>query len=231
MFKTQRNFYNSIAEKYNKKYLPSTNKTIEEINFIKKHLFSPDSKILDFGCGTGRIIKILSESFTNIYGADISEKMLNIAKKHLKNIPLIHINSKNEFIEIEHHKPFDLVLLMHAVVLHINNQELKKLSSLFASIIQEGGFLIIDLPDCSFMDEKKESLVYCVDDNTAFKIISKEQKTLINIDRESGMQCSMQFYSRRDLSRIFSNDFNLRFYSSYGGNQKRNRVIMVGEKR
>lgn len=43
---------------------------------------NPDAKIIDFGCGTGLMgIELKKRGFSNIYGLDGSQDMLNIAKE------------------------------------------------------------------------------------------------------------------------------------------------------
>jgi ubiquinone/menaquinone biosynthesis C-methylase UbiE len=54
------------------------------ISEIKKYVFlNSDSKILEVGCGAGALLWCLKEF--NIYGIDRSEKLLDIAKKAMKN--------------------------------------------------------------------------------------------------------------------------------------------------
>ncbi len=38
-------------------------------------------KVLDFGCGVGRLARGLSENFSEYYGVDISEEMVNLARQ------------------------------------------------------------------------------------------------------------------------------------------------------
>jgi len=61
------------------------------LNLVKKAVKFVDvkkkSKILDAGCGTGNLLKILEDENKNLelYGVDISEEMLKIAKKKIEN--------------------------------------------------------------------------------------------------------------------------------------------------
>jgi len=43
-------------------------------------------KALEIGCGIGRILIPMSEKFGEVIGVDVSEKMIEIAKKYLKDI-------------------------------------------------------------------------------------------------------------------------------------------------
>ena len=79
-------FFDKIAKHYDKGIfknllLKPVKKTVEFVN-VKKN-----SKILDAGCGTGNLLKILENKNKNLRlrGVDISKEMLKIARKKLKN--------------------------------------------------------------------------------------------------------------------------------------------------
>jgi ubiquinone/menaquinone biosynthesis C-methylase UbiE len=57
-----------------------------EENFIVSFLKDKNSNILELGCGTGRLLKLLkSNGFNKLYGIDISENMIKICRKSLTN--------------------------------------------------------------------------------------------------------------------------------------------------
>ncbi len=107
-----RNFFNNIAKHYDNQLLKSWfMKALKKtINLIK---IKENSKILDIGCGTGNLLKILEDENKNleIYGIDISEKMLEIAKTKLK-ISKLSIQSA-ENIDFKDNS-FDLVFSTEA---------------------------------------------------------------------------------------------------------------------
>jgi 2-polyprenyl-3-methyl-5-hydroxy-6-metoxy-1,4-benzoquinol methylase len=62
---------------------PFTQNTENEVEWmIKEYLTSPEMKILDVGCGTGRhAINLATKGYKNITGIDLSPSMLSAAKK------------------------------------------------------------------------------------------------------------------------------------------------------
>ena len=53
-----------------------------------KQLLSPDSRILDFGCGYGRVLGLLQgEGFTNLIGFDPAPAMVEQARRNFPAIP------------------------------------------------------------------------------------------------------------------------------------------------
>ena len=54
----------------------------ETVNIFKKHTLSKDIKIFDAGCGTGRVgIELKKFGYTDIDGADLSKKLLDLIPK------------------------------------------------------------------------------------------------------------------------------------------------------
>ena len=58
----------------------------ETVNIFKKYALSKDIKIFDAGCGTGLVgIELKKFGYTNIDGADLSKKLLNLIPKDIYN--------------------------------------------------------------------------------------------------------------------------------------------------
>ena len=58
----------------------------ETVNIFKKHTLSKDIKIFDAGCGTGLVgIELKKFGYTNIDGADLSKKLLDLIPKGFYN--------------------------------------------------------------------------------------------------------------------------------------------------
>jgi ubiquinone/menaquinone biosynthesis C-methylase UbiE len=80
-------FWDKVSEAWD--WIPSLNYKIEKFHkneekFILSFIENKDSRILDIGCGTGRILKLLAANgFTNLLGLDISSKMLCRCKERL----------------------------------------------------------------------------------------------------------------------------------------------------
>ncbi len=58
----------------------------ETVSILKKYAFNKNFKILDAGCGTGLVgIELKKFGYTNIDGADLSKKLLNLIPKDIYN--------------------------------------------------------------------------------------------------------------------------------------------------
>ena len=54
-----------------------------------------DMKVLDFGCGAGRVTRSLAKLFGEVHGVDISSEMLKLAGKALADLPNIRLYETN----------------------------------------------------------------------------------------------------------------------------------------
>lgn len=68
--------YNLISEDFSR----TRNRIWEELVFLGKYA-NENEKVLDVGCGNGRLYEIFQEKTIDYYGIDFSEKLLEIAQK------------------------------------------------------------------------------------------------------------------------------------------------------
>lgn len=72
--------YNMIADKFS-----STRKFLwRDLGFIKD-MVKPGDRVLDFGCGNGRLAGFLENNYKEFVGVDISQKLIDIAKQKYSN--------------------------------------------------------------------------------------------------------------------------------------------------
>ncbi len=143
-----KNLFDFIARYYNKgiigKWLFSIIK--KTINSVK---IEYDSKILDVGTGTGNLLYILDKQNKNLklYGIDISEKMLEIARKNVKNAMF----SKLSVLKLEkkfNKEFFDYIFVVDAFH-HFPDQKI--VINSFYKILKNNGILIITELDFGFV--------------------------------------------------------------------------------
>jgi ubiquinone/menaquinone biosynthesis C-methylase UbiE len=90
--KVQKNYYNETAEKYDEWHIdPPSAKIVDAWNFANlknflknKHL----NKSLELGCGTGRLANSLFQISNEVYGVDLSQEVLKIAKQKYPKLNL-----------------------------------------------------------------------------------------------------------------------------------------------
>lgn len=83
-----------------------------------------EKRVLEIGCGVGRIGKFLAENCKEWVGVDISKNLLKIAKKRLKNLSNIKLKYiKNANLSIFEDNCFDVVY-SHIVFLHLEKEDM-----------------------------------------------------------------------------------------------------------
>jgi len=117
---------------------------------VSKLFIKNNSNILDIGCGTGSFEKMLSENinYREIYGLDVSEEMLKIARyKNInKNINFINCDiSQFDF----NSNYFDAVFSLNSFH-HFPNQDLV-INKIYDLLKVNGNFIFLDLVKDNFL--------------------------------------------------------------------------------
>ncbi|PQA95542.1 SAM-dependent methyltransferase [Chryseobacterium shigense] len=132
-------YYDQLAESYEEnRFGNSYGRYIDEQENVFLHSFFKDknySKVLDLGCGTGRLLKFAS------HGTDFSEKMLRIAKE--KNPG--KLTAVGEISKIPFDVVFDCIFCFHVIMHQTKEETIKFLDECFQKL-DHHGILIFDYP-------------------------------------------------------------------------------------
>jgi len=111
------------------------------VELLKQYL-RPDSRILDFGCGQGRILQQLkNEGFLNLSGVDISKNMIGISGKNLPGADF-RVNSG---VTIPYNdSSFDCVIIAAVLTCIISSDEQRKLLAEIKRILVPEGLVYIN---------------------------------------------------------------------------------------
>ena len=127
--------WEKLAHKYNNLWVQkySLGPTRREVKKIVLPLLEKNKelKILDIGCGTGQLIKEISDHYNkvNYLGIDVAENMIEVAKKNNKGK---NVKFKTSSIEsFENNEKYDIIICTHAFPYFPNKQEMiKKMAGL-----------------------------------------------------------------------------------------------------
>lgn len=107
----------------------------QEIDIFFQSL-SPDSLVLDAGCGTGVISnEIKNEYAHDVIGVDISDGMVNFAKKHYQGIEF----KKMDVLKLDFpDDSFDAVFA-YFILIHISKKDIPKALAEFKRVLKPNG--------------------------------------------------------------------------------------------
>lgn len=136
--KNIKNFFNSIADSWDSREIITDTK----INTLLKNVgINTDDKVLDVGCGTGRITSLL-HNLTNqkIIGIDISDKMIEIAKEKYKDKNFVTFISDDFYNHIFEEK-FDKIIIYNAYPHFMDKNKFN--DALYRNLKTDGEFAIL----------------------------------------------------------------------------------------
>lgn len=111
-------FWDKMAEKYSKKPVPN-----EEVYQIKKDLtreyFTPESKVFEFGCGTGSTSISHAPFVKHVTATDISPEMLRIAKEKAQAADISNVTFKPWNVDADSIPGTDYDVVMAHSILHL----------------------------------------------------------------------------------------------------------------
>jgi len=159
--------FDSLSGSWDLRYKKNANykRRLEIIDLALDRIGAGPLKILDYGCATGFLSQFMSKKGHSVVGADISERMLNIAANNAKGI------SKNElrYINLNYGDiesslgAFDLIVCMNTLE-YLDNQEafLKK----FSRMLNTGRWLLVSVPNKESIFFPIQSFIYNINSKT-----------------------------------------------------------------
>ena len=119
------------------------NKFDQETKFLidiinDQNIITPESNVLDFGCGMGRVSRELVKTFNcNVTGVDISTSMLNFAKSY--------VNNSAKFTPlIRHTIPNSIDVCISTFVLQHTENPKREIANIFNVVKTDGYFILLN---------------------------------------------------------------------------------------
>ncbi len=121
----------------------------DDIGFYKQHIASSDARVLELGCGTGRVLLPLSEVCGYIHGLDLSEAMTAVCVRRLEaaQIPATRaVAAVGDITDFDLGSTFDRIIAPYRVLQNLETSE--QVDGLFACIhrhLAKGGSCILNV--------------------------------------------------------------------------------------
>jgi SAM-dependent methyltransferase len=143
MFTTE--YWNKRAEKYGHTghsepfyYCFDQQARLYAVDEIIKNLNLHKNSALDFGCGSGDFIELLTHHYKFVYGYDISETVIKQTQQRFEKTPVILLDKLSTSIT---EKKFDLILTV-TVLQSLTQKELEKTLFLLSQLLSEDGIIV-----------------------------------------------------------------------------------------
>jgi len=108
-----------------------------ELNIFKKYV-KDGHKVLDFGCGNGRLVQIFNDKDIEYLGIDNNEKFIEIAKEKYPDRNFI----VKDILFADTDKQFDAIFMI-AVLNHFDKDDRKLILKKVYSWLKPGGYLLM----------------------------------------------------------------------------------------
>lgn len=135
------------ADAYGEDNVYDTNITsTTDFSFYRRLAEQCNGKILDIGCGTGRILKhLLENGFDEVVGMDLSSDMLGIAQKKLGELGFSPTLIEADMRDFSLREEFSLVIIPNCSMIYISTDEdRRKVFQAVYKHLQSGGTFAFD---------------------------------------------------------------------------------------
>lgn len=135
------NVYNDSFDKYSfrREMWVWEQKQLDKI-FAERH--KEGHSILDFACGTGRILKYLSSKSDKVTGVDISEVMLDVCRKRVPNVNLVHADLTRDNV-LKEKQSYDIITSFR-FFLNAQNELRVEVLNVLRDLLKDDGVFIFN---------------------------------------------------------------------------------------
>lgn len=110
------------------------------LNHSLKPFITPSGSAVDLGCGTGRLVSLLSEMGMYTVGVDLDLAMIKKAREDYKTLQFFHMNMVDF---IKNQQGFDLITCLGNTIAHLKLDELKTFFNYAKQALNKKGTILI----------------------------------------------------------------------------------------
>ena len=169
----------------------NSQKFLNQVEALKKHLAIENAKVLDIGCGSGLFLSLLRRDRAQVTGIELSDSRAQYAMTRY-NLEIHKQSIESDFWQKRYESYFDAVTLWD-VLEHVNYPFQTLRSAVH--VLKPGGLLLIDTP-C------RDSFYHQVGEVT-YRLSGGKFPTFLNAMYSSHLFGHKQIFSTREMKDLF----------------------------
>ena len=121
---------------------------------------SPNSRIIDFGCGPGLYTSRFADLGAAVYGVDFSARSIEYAREFADLNSLDVSYAEADYLEYRPEGEFDLITMIMCDYCALSPEQRAALLVKYKKLLSEGGRIVLDVYSLSAFDDKDEGSFY-----------------------------------------------------------------------
>ena len=154
---------------------------VNTVQLIDKYIHDKNIKILDAGCGSGLAgIELKKRGFTNIYGVDFSQSMLNLIPNNIyQTVELIDLNEPLKYDDND----FSAIICVGAFTYgHVKAHALDE----FIRVTNKNGYICFTINEGIYTEYKFDKKINELSKNKSWEVLNLSKSSyIVNKDVEA----------------------------------------------
>jgi len=177
---------------------------------------SPNSRIIDFGCGPGLYTSRFAGLGAAVYGVDFSARSIEYAREFADRNGLGISYTEADYLEYRPEGEFDLITMIMCDYCALSPEQRAALLAKYKELLSEGGRIVLDVYSLSAFADKKEEAFYEKNQLNGFwstepyfgfvssfkyeeEKVSLDKYTIIEKDRQREVYNWLQYFTPQSL--------------------------------
>ena len=147
---------------------------VNTVQLIDKYIHDKNIKILDAGCGSGLAgIELKKRGFTNIYGVDFSQSMLNLIPNNIyQTVELIDLNEPLKYNDND----FDVIICVGTFTYgHVKAHALDE----FIRVTNKNGYICFTINEGIYTEYKFDKKINELSKNKSWEVLNLSKSSYI----------------------------------------------------
>lgn len=197
-------FWNLIAKRYSKQAIADPASYERKLEITRKYL-TPESEVLEIGCGTGSTALLHAPYVKHIEATDFASKMIEIANAKLADGKINNVTFSVEAIDDlgGKQKCYDVILALN--IIHLLEDKVKALKDMYA-LLKPGGYCISSTV-CMDLKAMPKFWYYLFKLLNFFGLVvrlqSLEEKQLLQLVKDAGFTIEEQWKPESKWTVVF----------------------------